>query len=156
MEIRKVSGCVFGLKSTVSSSKDLALCKAWGVWTNNASLSRAFDSRHVRCPGGCASVAVSGRNTAHSGAYPDKLALFIKRAIVLPVEDVYQLMREHSESEAKLCPCCSAVSGSGREGDTVTSPLDCCHAIPAIVSCAVMPCNPLSCLVLSCLYREFI
>ena len=99
MEISKVSGCVFGLKSIVSSSKDLALCKAWGVWTNNASLSRALDSRHVRCPGGCASVAVSGRNTAHSGAYPDELALFIKRAIVLAVEDAYQLMHKHSEGD---------------------------------------------------------
>ena len=97
MDGRKVAGCVFGLKSVIEGTRGKALCKAWKVWTNNPSLALALDGPHVRCPGGCDSVAVNGRNTAHTGSYPDQLVVFVNRALSSTESEVWSWL-EHSLS----------------------------------------------------------
>ena len=76
----KAAGCVFGLKSIISSTRDLPLCKAWGIWTNSYPLIVALDSPKVLCQGGHPSTPVGGADTAHSGAYPNDFAYYVNTA----------------------------------------------------------------------------
>ena len=93
---RKVSGCVMGLKSVIKATLGQPLCKAWGIWTNNASLALALDGPHVLCQGGHVSIPVEGKNTAHTGVYPDNLAKFIHAALSSTLEQVGQMKDRHA------------------------------------------------------------
>ena len=96
MVLRTVSGCVFGLKSIAKSTLGRPLCKAWGIWTNHEGLALALDGPHVHCPGGHARVRVEGQNTAHSGAYPDNLALFVNKALTSTVSSIRKMVDERA------------------------------------------------------------
>ena len=84
----KAPGCVFGLTSVASKTQGLPLCKAWGIWTNNSSLSYALSCPLVRCQGGHSSIAVCGVDTEHSGTYPDGFARFVHTVLTTPIEDI--------------------------------------------------------------------
>ena len=84
----RVAGCQFGMVSVAAKSRGLPLCKAWGVWTNHPSLSRALNSTHVQCQGGHPTTPVSGQDTAPSGVYPDSFAKFIHAVLTTPVAEV--------------------------------------------------------------------
>ena len=87
----KVSGCQFGLASIVNKTLGLPLCKAWGIWSNNPSLSFALDGPHVRCQGGHPSTKVEGESTAHSGVYPDDFAKYINTVMTTPISDLQNM-----------------------------------------------------------------
>ena len=80
MKRLKAAGYVFGLKSIIPKTKGQPLCKACGVWTNDLQLARALDRPQARCLGTCPSTPVSGKNTEHSGNYPDNFALLVNAA----------------------------------------------------------------------------
>ena len=80
-----------GLKAIIKATLGQPLCKAWGIWTNNASLALALDGPHVRCQGGHVSIPVVGKNTAHTGICPDNLAKFINFVLSSTVEQVGQM-----------------------------------------------------------------
>ena len=92
MTRHKVAGCSMGLKSIVGKTRDMPLCKAWGVWTNCRSLSAALTGSHVRCSGAHSSIAVGGADTEHSGSYPDDFAGLVHHAITCNVDDVATLV----------------------------------------------------------------
>ena len=104
---RKVAGCAFGLKSICGPTRGMPLCKCWGIWTNNYPLSIALDGPHVQCPGGHVKVPVAGQNTAHSGAYPDDLALFVHTALTSSEDHMRQMIDMRAWPVNLECPTCS-------------------------------------------------
>lgn len=105
---QKVNGCVFGLKSIVQPTAGTPICKAWGIWTKNPSLSLALNGSHVLRPCGHPTVQVNGSNIAHSGVYPDDFALFINRSSVNDVQDISHLIEEHIQWPVNVRPGCVA------------------------------------------------
>ena len=87
----KVSGCIFGLKSIAEKTLGQPLCKAWGIWTNNPLLLFALDGSHVRCQGGHSRVCVEGKDTKHSGIYPDAFAKYINTVITTPISELHKM-----------------------------------------------------------------
>ena len=97
---RKVAGCVFGLSSIIEATRGRPLCKAWGIWTNSKPLAVALDGPHVRCSGCVDSVAVGGRDTAHTGSYTDAFASFVNRVVTKTELETWRLLEELSNPQA--------------------------------------------------------
>ena len=89
----KAAGFVFGLKSIMPSTRNLPLCKAWGIWTTSVPLAVALSDPRVLCRVGHPSTPVFGANTAHSGAYPDDFARFVLLSLSTRVASAWDLLR---------------------------------------------------------------
>ena len=77
----KVHGCAYGLASINPKTFGCLLCKAWGFITNDNDLRNALTNGRSDCvkQKWLEQVPVQGRDTAHSGSYPDELAEYIHR-----------------------------------------------------------------------------